>query len=117
MDMGEALVYIADKLGVATTQLLEIYRHGVVVSRIGSIVALVFWIVSLYVAGKKYMNWLDTLGDNDDDNLIIGTLGFIVIILALTLLSFEVKDIIVALFAPDYAAVQELISQLGHMAR
>jgi len=108
-NIGDALVYLADKLGVATTEIMKIYAKVQFAFGILMIIESLTFIIGMLLLSKwVWINW-----DKDDNGSLIikaGVIGFII-----TMLPFMIDIIgagILRCFYPDYYAVESLIRHI-----
>lgn len=110
MNMGDALVYIAAKLGIATQQIFEIYKHGVVVERMLGVVFFLFVVISVIGYTKWWWKYSQKLDDSDGFFVMtIYIFGLVVIIAGADMLYHAV----LAYMVPDYVALKEMLQSLG----
>jgi membrane protein YqaA with SNARE-associated domain len=134
--IGDAMIYITNKLGVASTQLIEIYARvqaGVALVEFASTMA--FWIslVALitWFIGRKLPNVLEVSKEynrayyDDEINnaererreiiLVIKTIGYLLLTIltpiALSVLINATGVMVLKILYPDYFAIQTLLGQ------
>lgn len=115
----DVVVEIAKKLNLSTSDVMEIMRHGQVVSGqiaiqfvlIGAgivLAAMVMAAVIAYISQRRnsdYVDWDDVLYAV----VVIGLISFAITVIAM----MSVYDALVKIAAPDYAAIREILNSIG----
>lgn len=125
MDIGNVLMQIADKLGIAVNQIFEIYVGGQRYEAFANFVALAFVLFSSFgvpLLLSRRVHWEDDYGELKIFGITLEGSGtdfmwfFIAIFVVLLFTSLGIAlflhDIILRLMAPEYAALKELIQAL-----
>lgn len=110
MEIGDALVYIADRIGMTVQQLLSLYFHGVRVEATLQLVFAVIFLLGVFLLVKKAV--LDA-GNVDEEKYPMRFVFLVLAIGAWGVLVSAVYQWVLAMLVPDYVAIQRILEALG----
>lgn len=118
--IGNALVYIADKIGVSVAQMYEIYVKAQATMALLQI-ALILIVIGVsigifllfYFYAAKKMD--DTL--NDTDRFLLSGMISIVSLVIMAFICSALYYPLLAYFCPEYTALQSLMQDIGNIAK
>jgi cytochrome bd-type quinol oxidase subunit 1 len=114
--IGNALVYIADKIGITVAQMYEIYVTAQATMAILQIVMIIICVVAMIIAGASTYSYFKKSGSSFDD-IILGTIIISVIVgVAVAIIMAALYNPLLAYMCPDYTALKSLMSDVVDIA-
>lgn len=116
MGLGDAIVYVADKIGISVQHMYEIMIHAQVTMAILNIVLMVCWCVIVAVTAvityrtivKPHLNDKGYSSDIGMRWIVMAGVTAIVALLAIFPLTI-LQSSLVAIFCPEYSALKEML--------
>ena len=120
--IGNAMIYIADKLGMTIEQMYQVYFHSqralamiqlsLILAFIVGTIIITYVMYRVYTSGKVESKYMDLLQDFGKCFVI-----WIVVVFTLAIVLVTLYYPIVALVCPEYTAIQSMISSLRSVVR
>jgi uncharacterized membrane protein len=117
--IGDAMMYIADKLNLTVEQVYQVYLRAQVILAIIQIVEIVIFVIGVVIIGyicfEKYKKAEESCTFSNAD-LKYFMIGFVATLL-LGIVLLALYDPIVALTCPEYAAMQAMIHNFASIVK
>jgi hypothetical protein len=113
MGLGDAIVYVADKIGISVQHMYEIMLHAQITIAIINILLLIVWcatiVVTVIVVYRKFVKpHEDTTYDSGMRWLTLSVITAIVALIVACVLT-SLQSSLVTVFCPEYSALKELL--------
>lgn len=114
MEIGDALIQIADKLGTTGQHLLDVYVNAQVGIGYINIISMIVWAILTFVVCYIAYHYISDT-DRDNDSCFGAILTCFVICIFLVFGILTLKDEVIRIMYPEYTGIKELIDTLSKL--
>jgi cytochrome b subunit of formate dehydrogenase len=114
--LGNALIYIADKIGLTVNQMYDIYVNAQATMAILQIVMVIICVLAMIVSGIVVYIYFKKNGSSCDDSILASIILAIVIGGITTVIMVALYNPLLAYMCPEYTALKSLVYDMTNIA-